>query len=189
MRKLVAVELVSLDGVMESPEEWAFPYTDDEMNEANATGMAASDALLIGRKTYEGMVAFWPNQPDGTPMVDYINSVRKFVVSTTLDDNLEWNNSVLIGGGEGNVAEEIVELKRQPGKGITVLGSGVLVRSLLREGLLDELTLMVHPVVLGSGKRLFDDDGERRSLELVDATAFGSGVVSLVYRPLAGQDS
>ena len=189
MRKLVAVELVSLDDVMESPEEWAFPYTDDEMNEANATGMAASDALLIGRKTYEGMVAFWPNQPDGTPMVDYINSVRKFVVSTTLDDNLEWNNSVLIGGGEGNVAEEIVELKRQPGKGITVLGSGVLVRSLLREGLLDELTLMVHPVVLGSGKRLFDDDGERRSLELVDATAFGSGVVSLVYRPLAGQDS
>lgn len=189
MRKLVAVELVSLDGVMESPEEWAFPFTDDEMNEANAKGMAASDALLMGRKTYEGMVAFWPNQPGGTPMVDYINSVRKFVVSTTLEDNLEWNNSALIGGGEGNVTEEIADLKRQPGKGITVLGSGVLVRSLLREGLLDELTLMVHPIVLGSGKRLFDDDGERRLLELVDATAFGSGVVSLVYRPSAGQSS
>src|SRR5215218_331989 len=82
MRRVVALELVSVDGVMESPEEWAFPYTDDEMNEANAAGMAASDALLMGRKTYEEMVAFWPNQPGGTPMVDYINSVQKFVVST-----------------------------------------------------------------------------------------------------------
>ena len=184
MKKLVAVELVSLDGVMESPEEWAFTYADDEMNEANAKGMATSDALLMGRNTYEGMVAFWPNQPGGTPMVDYINSVRKFVVSTTLEDDLEWNNSSLIGS-QGNVTEEIAELKRQQGKAITILGSGALVRSLLREGLLDELRLMVHPVVLGSGKRLFDD-GERESLELVDATAFGSGVVSLVYRPSAG---
>jgi dihydrofolate reductase len=182
VRKLVAVELVSVDGVMESPEKWAFAYSDDEMSEANAAGMAASDALLLGRKTYEGMAAFWPNQPGGTPMVDYINSVRKFVVSTTLEDNLGWNNSALIGGGRESVAGRIAELKRQPGKGITVLGSGLLVRSLLSEGLLDELTLMVHPLVLGSGKRLFDD-GERRSLELVDATAFGSGVVSLVYRP------
>jgi dihydrofolate reductase len=127
------------------------------------------------------MVAFWPEQPAGSPMVDYINSVRKFVVSTTLEENLEWNNSTLI---KGNVAEEIAELKRQQGKAITILGSGALVRSLLREGLLDELRLMVHPVVLGSGKRLFG--GERRTLELVDATAFGSGVVSLVYRPSAG---
>jgi dihydrofolate reductase len=183
VRRLVAWELVSVDGVMEAPEEWAFPYADDEMNEANAAGRAASDALLMGRKTYEGMAAFWPNQPGGTPMVDHINSVRKFVVSTTLEDNLEWNNSVLIGGSKGNVAEGIAELKRQPGEAITVLVSGVLVRSLLREGLLDELTLMVHPLVLGGGKRLFDDDGERRSLKLADATAFGSGVVSLVYRP------
>lgn len=189
MRKLVAVELMSLDGVMESPEEWAFSYSDDEMNEANAAGMAASDALLLGRKTYEGMAAFWPEQPAGTPMVDYINSVRKFVVSTTLQENQAWNNSRLIGGSEGDVAREIAELKRQPGKVITVLGSGVLVRSLLREGLLDELRLMVHPVVLGSGKRLFDDDGERKTLELVDATAFGSGVVSLVYWPSAGEGS
>ncbi|HET7269862.1 MAG TPA: dihydrofolate reductase family protein [Rubrobacter sp.] len=182
MRKLAAFELISVDGVMESPEEWASPYSDDEMNEANVAGMAASDALLLGRNTYEALAAFWPNQPGGTPMVDHINSVRKFVVSATLEGNPEWNNSVLISGSEGNVAQEIAELKRQPGKGITVLGSGVLVRSLLREGLLDELTLMVHPVILGSGKRLFDE-GEQRSLELEDATAFGSGVVSLVYRP------
>ena len=188
VRNLVAVELVSLDGVMETPEEWATPYSDDEMNEANAAGMAASDALLLGRLTYEALAAFWPNQPGGTPMVDYINSVRKYVVSTTLEDNPEWNNSALIGGSEANVVEEIAELKRQSGKEITILGSGVLVLSLLREGLLDELRLMVHPVVLGRGKRLFDD-GERTSLELVDATAFGSGVVSLVYRPASGEGS
>lgn len=182
------MELVSVDGVMERPEGWAFPYADDEMSEANAAGMAASDALLLGRETYEGMAAFWPEQPAGSPMVDYINSVRKFVVSTTLQNDPGWNNSALIGGSRGDVAGAIAGLKRQPGKGITVLGSGVLVRSLLREGLLDELRLMVHPLVLGSGKRLFDD-GEQRSFELVDATAFGSGVVSLLYRPSAEQGS
>jgi len=186
MRKLVAVELVSVDGVMQSPEEWASSYADDEMNEANAAGMAASDALLLGRETYEGMAAFWPKQPAGSPMVDYINSVRKYVVSTNLEEPLGWNNSALI---RGNVVEEIAEVKLQPGKDITVLGSGVLVRSLLRGELLDELRLMVHPVVLGTGKRLFEGDGERESLELVDATAFGSGVVSLVYRPSVKQGS
>ena len=112
---------------MESPEEWAFSYSDDEMEEANASGMAASDALLLGRVTYEGLAAFWPHQPGGTPMVDYINSVAKYVISTTLGE-VGWNNSTLI---QGNVAEEIAELKRWPGKDITILGSGALVRSLL----------------------------------------------------------
>ena len=180
MRKLVAVEMESLDGVMESPEEWAFPYANDEMEEANAAGMASSDALLMGRVTYEQMAAFWPNQPGGTPMVDHINSVSKFVVSTTLE-RAEWNNSTLI---EGNVAEEISALKRQPGKNVTILGSAVLFRSLLREGLLDELGLMVHPVVLGSGKRLFEDGGDPKGLELVDSKTFSTGVVSLTYRPV-----
>jgi dihydrofolate reductase len=90
------VELVSLDGVMESPEEWAFSYSNAEMEEANASEMAASDAMLMGRVTYERMAAYWPNQPGGTPMVDYINSVPKYVVSTTLQEPLEWNNSTLI---------------------------------------------------------------------------------------------
>src|SRR5918999_2071660 len=107
MRKVVAVELVSLDGVMESPEEWAFAYSNGEMEEVNAAGMAASDAMLLGRVTYEGLAAFWPNQPAGTPMVDYINSVRKHVVSGTLEAPLEWNNSTLI---EGDVADGIAEL-------------------------------------------------------------------------------
>ncbi len=180
MRKVVAVELVSLDGVKEAPEEWAFSYSNDEMEEANASGMAASDALLLGRKTYEALAAFWPHQPGGTPMVDYINSVPKYVVSATLEEPLEWNNSSLISG---NVAEEIAELKRRPGKDITIIGSGALVRSLLRDGLLDELRLMVHPIVLGGGKRLFEDGGEQEPLELVDSRTFGTGVLYLTYRP------
>ena len=181
MRKVIAVELVSVDGVMESPEEWAFSYSDDEMEEANASGMAASDALLLGRVTYEVLAAFWPNQPGGTPMVDYINSVSKFVVSGTLEGPLEWNNSTLI---EGNVSEEIAELKRQPGNDVTIIGSGALVRSLLKDGLIDELRLMVHPLILGSGKRLFEDENDKKALELVDSKTFGTGVLYLTYRPV-----
>jgi dihydrofolate reductase len=180
MRKVVAVELVSLDGVMESPEEWAFSYSNDEMEEANASGMAASDALLLGRVTYEQMAAYWPNQPGGVPMVDYINSVPKYVVSTTLEEPLEWNNSTLI---EGDVAEEIVRLKQQPGENITILGSGALVLSLLRGDLIDELRLMVHPLALGGGKRLFEDGEGRQALELVDSKTFGTGVLYLTYQP------
>ncbi len=181
LRKVVAVELLSVDGVMESPEEWAFPYSNEEMEEANASGMSASDALLLGRVTYEALAAFWPKQPGGTPMVDYINSVAKYVVSGTLEEPLEWNNSTLI---EGNVAEEIAELKRRPGKDITILGSGAFVRSLLRDGLLDELRLMIHPVILGRGKRLFEEGDDRRALELVDSKTFGTGVLDLTYRPI-----
>jgi dihydrofolate reductase len=164
VRKVVALELVSVDGVMESPEEWAFSYTNEEMEEVNAGGLAA----------------YWPHQPDGTPMVDYINSVPKFVVSATLEEPLEWNNSIVIGG---NVADEIAKLKGRPGKDITILGSGALVRSLLRDGLLDELRLMVHPIILGSGKRLFEDEEDRKALKLVDSHTFATGVVYLTYRP------
>jgi len=180
MRKVIASELVSLDGVMEKPEEWAFSYSNDEMEEANAAGMADSDAMLLGRVTYEGLAAFWPNQPGGTPMVDHINSVRKYVVSGTLQEPLEWQNSTLI---KGDIAEEIARLKRQPGKDITIIGSGALVRSLLRDGLLDELSLMVHPIVLGSGKHLFEDGSDRKPLELVDSRTFGTGVLYLTYQP------
>ena len=180
MRKVIASELVSLDGVMEKPEEWAFSYSNDEMEEANAAGMADSDAMLLGRVTYEGLAAFWPNQPGGTPMVDHINSVRKYVVSGTLQEPLEWQNSTLINA---DIAEEIAKLKRQPGKDITIIGSGALVRSLLRDGLLDELGLMVHPIVLGSGKRLFEDGSDRKPLELVDSRTFGTGVLYLTYQP------
>ena len=113
-------------------------------------------------------------------MVDYINSVPKFVLSSTLEEPLEWNNSIVIGG---NAAEEVAKLKRRPGKDITVLGSGTLVRSLLRDGLLDELRLMVHPITLGRGKRLFEDEEDRKALKLVDSQTFATGVVYLTYRP------
>jgi dihydrofolate reductase len=181
VRKAVALELVSVYGVMESPEEWTFAYSNEEMEEANASGMAASDALLLGRVTYEVLAAFWPNQPGGTPMVDYINSVPKFLVSATLEEPLAWNNSTLIKGDE--FAEEIIELKRRPGKDITIIGSGALVGSLLGGGLLDELRLMVHPVILGGGKRLIEERVDREVLKLVDSRMFATGVVYLTYRP------
>jgi dihydrofolate reductase len=185
LRKVVAVELVSLDGVMETPEEWAVGYSNEEMEAANAKGMAASDALLLGRVTYEQMASFWPERPAGTPMVDYINSVQKLVVSTTLEE-VGWNNSTLI---KDDVAEEIAGLKEQPGKDITIIGSAILVRSLLKAGLLDELRLMVHPVILGSGRRLFEDGGEKEALDLASSETFDTGVVSLAYRPSDEKDS
>jgi dihydrofolate reductase len=166
MRKVAAVEFVSVDGVMEAPEEWASSYTNDEMEEANASGMAASDALLLGRVTYEQMATFWSNQSGGTPMVHYMNTVSKHVVSSTLEEPLGWNNSSLIRGNE--FAEGITRLKQQQGKDIAILGSGALVRSLLQVDLLDELRLIIHPIVLGSGKRFFEDGGNRKALELVD---------------------
>jgi dihydrofolate reductase len=181
MRKVVATELVALDGVMESPEEWAFSYSNDEMAEANASGMAASDAMLLGRVTYQEFASYWPYKNSAEqPYTDYLNNTPKFVVSTTLQEPLEWQNSTLI---KDNVAEEIARLKRQPGKDIGIVGSGTLVRSLLQDDLLDELALMVHPVVLGSGKRLFEEGGDQNALELVDSKTFGTGVVVLTYRP------
>jgi dihydrofolate reductase len=184
MRKVVAAEFLSLDGVMESPDQWHFPYFNDEMGQAVGEGFAASDALLMGRVLYEEWAAFWPNQdPEENPVAATMNGVRKYVVSTTLEEPLGWNNASLIGE---NVAEEISELKGQPGKDIVISGSGALVRSLLAEGLIDELKLMIHPVVVGSGKRLFEPEGERTALELVDSKTFFTGVVYLTYRPADG---
>jgi dihydrofolate reductase len=181
MRKIVASELVSLDGVMESPEEWAFSYSNDEIAEANASGMAEADAMLLGRVTYQEFAAYWPYQNSAEqPFTDYLNNTPKYVVSTTLEEPLEWQNSTLI---KDNVAEEIARLKQQPGKDIGIVGSGTLVRSLLNNGLLDELGLMVHPIILGRGKRLFEEGGDKKGLELVDSKTFSTGVLYLTYRP------
>ena len=118
-------------------------------------------------------------------MVDYINSVPKYVVSTTLEEPLQWSNSTLI---KENVAEEIEKLKKGPGKDIVISGSGTLVRSLLGYGLLDELKLMIHPILVGGGKRLFDEEAETKPLELVDSKTFSTGVLYLTYRPVSEQD-
>jgi dihydrofolate reductase len=172
---------VSLDGVVESPEKWHFPYFNDQMEEAIGAAMAASDAMLMGRVLYEEWAAYWPNQdPDENPVAARMNGVRKYVVSTTLEEPLEWQNSTLIGD---NVAEEISRLKEQPGKDISISGSPTLVRSLLQDGLLDELRLMVHPIVVGSGKRLFEDGGDQKALQLVDSKTFSTGVLYLTYQP------
>jgi dihydrofolate reductase len=182
MRKVIASELVSLDGVMEKPEEWAFSYSNDEMEEANAAGMADSDAMLLGRVTYKEFASYWPYQNSADqPFTDYLNNTPKYVVSETLQEPLEWQNSTLINA---DVAEEIAKLKRQPGKDISIVGSGTLVRSLLEDDLLDELSLMVHPIVLGSGKRLFEEGSDQKVLELVDAKTFGTGVLYLNYQPV-----
>jgi dihydrofolate reductase len=181
MRKVVASEFVSLDGVVESPEKWHFPYFNDQMGDAIGTAMAASDAMLMGRVLYEEWAAFWPDQdPDENPVAARMNGVRKYVVSTTLEEPLEWQNSTLIGD---NVAEEISKLKEQPGKDISISGSPTLVRSLLQEGLLDELRLMLHPIVVGSGKRLFEDGGDQKALQLLDSKTFSTGVLYLTYQP------
>jgi len=181
MRRVVASEFVSLDGVMESPQKWHFPYFDEEMGQEIGAAMGQTDAMLMGRVNYEEWADFWPQQdPEENPAAVHMNGVRKYVVSTTLKEPLGWNNSTLIGG---NVAEEIDKLKRQPGKDIGISGSGTLVRSLLQKNLLDELRLMVHPVVVGSGRRLFEEGGDRKELELVDSKTFSTGVVYLTYRP------
>jgi dihydrofolate reductase len=126
--------------------------------------------------------AYWPQQdPVENPFAARMNGIQKYVVSTTLEKPLEWNNSTLING---DVAVEITKLKQLPGKDISISGSGALVRSLLQDDLLDELRLMVHPIVVGSGKRLFEEGGDRKALELVDSKTFSTGVVYLTYQPV-----
>jgi dihydrofolate reductase len=178
MRKIVAGLFISLDGVVESPDKWHFPYLNDEMGEAVQAQMNAADAILLGRRTYEEFASYWPQQPSGDPFADHLNSTPKYVVSSTLD-NLEWQNSSLI---TGDVAAELTKLKEQPGRDISMTGSGTLVRWLLDNNLLDELRLLVHPLVVGSGKRLFRD-GAQVPLTLAESRTFSTGVLSLLYTP------
>ena len=188
MRKVIVSEFVSLDGIIEDPS-WTFRFTSEEQETFKFDELAASDALLLGRVTYEGFAAAWPNMmeqysgPRRAELGEYtdmMNGYPKYVVSTTLEEPLEWNNSTLI---KGNVAEEVSRLKQQPGKDILVFGSGDLVNTLMHHDLIDEYRLMVFPVVVGSGKRLFGDDIEKRILRLIETKTFGSGVVVLYYRP------
>ena len=185
MRKVTAGLFVSLDGVIESPDKWHFPYFNDEMGEAVGAAMAATDAMLLGRVTYQEFASYWPGvSSEDQPFAGHMNNTPKYVVSRTLEEPLEWSNSTLI---KGNVAEAITRLKRQPGKDIGITGSVTLVQSLLREDMLDELGLMVHPVVVGSGKRFFEEGGDPKGLKLVDSKTFSTGVVYLTYQP-AGKE-
>ena len=180
MRRIVAGLFVSLDGVYEAPGDWHFPYFNDEMGAAVDAQMKAADTMLLGRVTYQEFADYWPNRSnDEVDIADYMNNTPKVVVSTTLDA-VEWQNSTLING---DIAAELTKLKEQPGNDIGITGSGTLVRSLLRDGLLDELRLLVHPIVVGQGKRLFEDVSEQQALTLVQAKTFSTGVLYLTYQP------
>src|SRR5919112_1600893 len=177
VRKITAGLFVSLDGVTESPDKWQLPYFNDEMGEVVGAAMAAADGMLLGRVTYKEFASYWPGvSAKDQPFADYMNNTPKYVVSRTLEGPLEWKNSTLI---KGNLVEEIAKLKQQPGENIGITGSVTLVQSLLREDLLDELGLIIHPVVVGSGKRIFEGWGEPKELTLVDSKTFSTGVVYL----------
>ena len=176
MRKIVVTEFVSLDGVVEDPG-WTFPYWNDEIAEFKGEETSASDALLLGRVTYEGFAASWPQRRGDA--AEYFNNVRKYVVSRTLEEPLEWNNSTLIGD---DIVERISDLKRQDGEDITVHGSAALAQTLLRHDLVDSYRLLVYPIILGKGKRLFAEDAPA-TLKLVASQPFSSGVIALIYEP------
>ncbi len=183
MRKVVVTMFVSLDGVMEEPA-WTMPYWNDEIAKFKLDELFATDAHLLGRVTYQGFAAAWPSRTDEAGFADRMNSLPKFVVSTTLEA-VEWNNSRLIKDAK-RVAEEVSKLKQQPGQDILVAGSGELVQTLMQHDLIDEYRLLVYPVVLGSGRRLFRD-GSKATLKLVETKTFSSGVVLLRYQP-AGKE-
>ena len=179
MRKIVVSEFVSLDGVMGEPG-WTFRFESEDRNQYKFDELAAADALLLGRVTYEGFAAAWPQMAEQTGEYGaWMNGYPKYVASTTLQEPLEWNAS-LIGD---DLAGEISALKRQEGKDILVFGSGRLVDTLVAHDLVDEYRIMVFPVLVGSGQRLFGDGLDEKVLELVGTQTFDSGAVVVTYRP------
>ncbi len=159
---------------------WAMPYFDEVAGEEAGKSMAETGAFLFGRKTYEIMAAYWPNQPEGNMFADVLNGSPKYVASTTLDEPLAWAGSSLL---KGDVAEAVAELKEELDGNIVVLGSGQLARYLLENDLVDEWTLSIHPLLLGSGKRLFDGSSMMTPLPLVDMKTSTTGVILATYRP------
>jgi dihydrofolate reductase len=193
MSRLVVNTNLTLDGVMQSPADpdedrrggfehggWAPPYFDQVMGDAAAEGIAKGGALLFGRRTYEHFASVWPDQPEDNPFAAVLNNRQKYVASTTLQEPLSWANSTLL---EGDAAEAVARLKEQPGEDLVVLGSGELVQSLMRHNLVDEYVLLIHPLVLGSGHRLFPDGGASATLRLVDTKTTTTGVVIATYQP------
>lgn len=180
MRNVIVSMFVALDGVMEAPDKWSFQFWSEEQAKFKFDELKASDALLLGRVTYDGFAAAWPHMTEQAgEYADMMNGYPKFVISTTLEE-VEWNNSRLI---KENIAEEVSKLKQQPGKDILIFGSGDLVHALMQDDLIDEYRLMVYPVVVGSGKRLFREGTDKKVLRLVETKTFSSGVVVLTYQP------
>ncbi len=180
MRKVIVSTYITLDGVIENPM-WTFPYWSDEIAQFQSADLFASDALLLGRETYEGFKEAWPARAGTDAFADRINSLPKYVASRTLQ-TAEWNATVL----RGDVPAAIAELKRQPGQNILKYGGGALLHTLLEHRLLDELHLLVYPVVVGSGARLVPQ-GSELGLQLLDTKTFSTGVVALIYQPAAAE--
>jgi dihydrofolate reductase len=178
MKKICAGLLMSLDGVIEAPDQWQMPYYSDEVGETILSQLAKSSALLLGRKTYQEFAGFWSNADGSDRMAGALNGIPKLVVSNTLE-TVEWQNSTLI---KGSVMAEIARIKQQPGEDISMSGSGTLVKSLLLAGLLDELQLLVQPIVVGHGNHLFENDNDHQPLTLIDSKTLPKGVVHLTYQ-------
>jgi dihydrofolate reductase len=189
--KVVVFTSLTLDGVMQAPGRpdedrrggfehggWAQPYNDPVMASVAAEGMASTGPLLFGRRTYEDFFSFWPHQTDN-PFTEVLDNTLKYVASTTLKEPLPWSNSALL---HGDAAEAVARLKQEPGKDMVVLGSGELVQSLMRRNLVDQYVLLIHPLVLGSGRRLFQDGGSSATLRLLDAKTTTTGVVIATYQ-------
>ena len=197
MREITVFNSVTLDGVTQAPGRpdedtrggfanggWAAPYMDEVMGRVAAEGMAGPGALLLGRRTYEDFHGFWPHQTDN-PFTEVLDNTRKYVASRTLWEPLPWRNSTLL---EGDAAEAVARLKEQPGEDLTVLGSGELVQSLRRRDLVDRYVLLIHPLVLGSGRRLFPDGGPASTLRLVGSVPTTTGVIIATYQPVTSRE-
>ncbi len=192
MTRIVAFESLTLDGVMQAPGRpdedrrggfehggWATPYSDPAIGQAAQEGMGNSGGLLLGRRTYEDFYGFWPKQTDN-PFTEVLDNSLKYVASTSLKEPLPWKNSKLL---DGDAAEAVAEIRRRPGKDLVILGSGELAHALMGDNLIDEYILLIHPLVLGSGRRLFKEGGGLAKLRLVDSKTTTTGVVIATYRP------
>jgi dihydrofolate reductase len=193
MRKVIVFNHLTLDGVMQAPGRpdedprggfphggWAAPRGDSVMGSVAGQSMASVGGLLLGRRTYEDFYAFWPNQPEPNPFTALLNNTQKYVASKTLAAPLVWTNSTLL---EGDAADAVASLKEQPGKDLLVMGSGELIQSLMGRNLVDKYVLMIHPVVLGSGRRLFPEAGAFATLRLVTTQTTTTGVIIATYQP------
>ena len=193
MGRIVVTEFVSLDGVMEAPgggedfkhAGWTFEIErGDEGDKFKLDETLSSEALLLGRKTYEGFAAAWPSRTDEVGFADKFNSMPKYVVSSTLE-NPEWNNTTVL---KGDPVKEVSKLRQRPGGDIVVHGSAQLVQTLLEHDLVDELRLMIYPVVLGTGKRLFGETSDKKHLRLTDSKTVGDGITTCIYEPARPED-
>ena len=178
MGRIVSNFFMSLDGVVEAPDQWHMPYFNDEMGDAIGKGMATNKAFLMGRVLYDEWAGFWPNSDDD--FATFFNNHPKYVVSDSLE-RADWNNTTIVSG---DVPQRLRELKDATDGDLVISGSATLVRSLLRAGLVDELRVLVHPIVVGHGARLFEDD-TTRALELTGHQVFSTGVLNLTYTPAA----